>query len=103
MTIESTPFCDKCGSPMVKRKGKFGEFFGCSNYPKCNGIKKIQFVKKEIVKVGLPTNVVGTAEQDAIWQVVKESDKNLIISALAGTGKTFSIVNALRYITGQKV
>ncbi len=103
MTVESTPFCDLCNAPMVKRNGKFGAFFGCSNYPKCKGIKKIQFVKKEIVKVGLPTNVIGTEEQNAIWQVVKDSDKNVIISALAGTGKTFSIVNALRYIIGQKV
>lgn len=27
--------CPNCGGKLVKRKGKFGEFFGCSNFPKC--------------------------------------------------------------------
>lgn len=27
--------CPKCGRALVKRKGKYGEFIGCSNYPKC--------------------------------------------------------------------
>lgn len=32
--------CPKCGKTLVKRKGKYGEFFGCSGYPKCKYIKK---------------------------------------------------------------
>ncbi len=27
--------CPKCGGILVKRRGKFGTFIGCSNYPKC--------------------------------------------------------------------
>ena len=27
--------CPRCGSIMVKKKGKYGEFLGCSNYPRC--------------------------------------------------------------------
>ena len=27
--------CPKCGGEMVKKRGKFGEFFACRNYPKC--------------------------------------------------------------------
>ena len=27
--------CPKCGGHLVKRKGKYGSFYGCSNYPKC--------------------------------------------------------------------
>ncbi|HUJ09294.1 MAG TPA: DNA topoisomerase 3 [Verrucomicrobiae bacterium] len=33
--------CGKCGAPMVKRRGRFGEFLGCSAYPKCKNIKKL--------------------------------------------------------------
>ncbi len=34
--------CDKCGSPMVRRKGRNGgEFYGCSNYPTCTATKAI--------------------------------------------------------------
>jgi DNA topoisomerase-3 len=36
--------CDKCGAPMVKRRGRFGEFLGCSAYPKCKNIKKLAAV-----------------------------------------------------------
>lgn len=38
-TIEEV-ICEKCSSKMVKRKGKYGEFWGCSRYPKCNFTKK---------------------------------------------------------------
>ena len=27
--------CPRCGGRLVLRKGKYGEFWGCSNYPKC--------------------------------------------------------------------
>lgn len=27
--------CPKCGGMLVERSGKFGSFYGCSNYPKC--------------------------------------------------------------------
>lgn len=34
-------FCDICGKPMLLRQGKFGKFYGCSDYPTCKGIKNI--------------------------------------------------------------
>lgn len=27
--------CPKCGGRLVERRGKYGSFYGCSNYPKC--------------------------------------------------------------------
>lgn len=42
--------CPNCGSPLVIRKGKFGEFTACSNYPNCKYIKKEQKEIKEITK-----------------------------------------------------
>lgn len=27
--------CPRCGGRLVLRKGKYGEFWGCENYPKC--------------------------------------------------------------------
>ena len=32
--------CPECGNDLVIRKGKFGEFTACSNYPECKYIKK---------------------------------------------------------------
>lgn len=34
--------CEKCGARMAIRVGKFGKFLGCSNYPKCNHIQRIE-------------------------------------------------------------
>ena len=33
--------CPKCGSKLVVRKGKYGEFIGCTNYPKCKFTREI--------------------------------------------------------------
>lgn len=40
--------CPECGSELVIRKGKYGEFTACSNYPTCKYIKQ---EKKEIVTI----------------------------------------------------
>ena len=34
--------CDKCGRPMVVKRGRFGRFLGCSGYPECKNIMKIK-------------------------------------------------------------
>ena len=31
--------CPDCGNPLVKRKGRFGEFISCSTFPKCKYTK----------------------------------------------------------------
>lgn len=33
--------CPKCGSPMAKRNGKNGAFWGCTKYPQCDGLENI--------------------------------------------------------------
>ena len=33
--------CEKCGRPMVLKRGRFGEFMACSGYPECRNTKKI--------------------------------------------------------------
>lgn len=35
---EETMACPKCEKPMQKRKGRFGEFWGCTGYPDCKTI-----------------------------------------------------------------
>ncbi len=40
--------CPECGGDLVIRKGKYGEFVACSNYPTCKYIKK---GKKEVNEV----------------------------------------------------
>ena len=47
---ETGETCPNCGSPLVVRKGKFGEFIACSNFPECKYIKKEEKVKTVICK-----------------------------------------------------
>jgi DNA topoisomerase-1 len=37
-------YCDKCGSEMVIKIGRFGKFLACSNYPECKNIKSFKDV-----------------------------------------------------------
>jgi DNA topoisomerase-1 len=39
--LETDEKCDKCGSPMVIKFGRFGEFLACSNYPECKTTKEM--------------------------------------------------------------
>ena len=42
--------CEKCGSKMVIRAGRFGKFMACSNYPTCKNSKPLEEVKKVVAK-----------------------------------------------------
>ncbi len=53
-------FCPDCGCPLVIRRGPFGEFTACSDYPHCKYIKKAP--KKEVVKTGVICPVCGEGE-----------------------------------------
>lgn len=50
--------CPECGGDLVIRKGKYGDFVACSNYPTCKYVKKepeeIQETGEECPKCGSP-------------------------------------------------
>jgi DNA topoisomerase-1 len=51
--IETTDkICDKCGSPMVVKRGRFGKFIACSNFPECKNIFKEPKSTAPVEKVG---------------------------------------------------
>ena len=45
---ETGEVCPECNSPLVLRKGRYGEFTACSNYPACKYIKKEEKEIKEV-------------------------------------------------------
>src|SRR3989339_513002 len=47
--IETTEKCEKCGSIMVIREGRFGKFMACSNFPKCRNTMSIDKEGHKIV------------------------------------------------------
>ena len=62
--------CPECGGNLVIRKGKYGEFVACSNYPTCKYIKKEQKEVKEICKC-------------------PKCDKGMIVERITKKGKIF--------------
>lgn len=38
--------CDKCGSQMIVKNGRFGEFLACSDYPKCKTTRPLSHALK---------------------------------------------------------
>ena len=44
--------CEKCGSDMVVRMGRYGKFIACSNYPECKNILKEKKEKEPPIETG---------------------------------------------------
>lgn len=44
--------CEKCGSDMVVRMGRYGKFIACSNYPECKNILKEKKDKEPLRETG---------------------------------------------------
>jgi len=38
---ETDEVCEKCGAPMVKKFGRYGQFLSCSKYPECDNAKPL--------------------------------------------------------------
>ena len=45
---ETGETCPECGNPLVIRKGRYGKFTACSNYPECKYVKQ---EKKEVTEI----------------------------------------------------
>ena len=39
--VEDSPLCPICNAHMIKRTGKFGEFWSCQRFPDCRGTRNI--------------------------------------------------------------
>ncbi len=50
--------CPNCGGELIYRRGKFGEFIACNNYPNCTYVKKeqveVKYADKDCPKCGKP-------------------------------------------------
>jgi DNA topoisomerase-1 len=53
--VISDEICDKCGSHMLIKEGRYGKFLACQAFPKCKNIKPIlEEVKASCPKCGAP-------------------------------------------------
>jgi DNA topoisomerase-1 len=60
---EPAPECPKCGRPMQRRQGRFGEFFGCSGYPECKTIVDPKRTEPKAIGVPCPTGCGGQLQE----------------------------------------
>ncbi len=44
--------CDLCGKPMAVRTSRYGKFLGCTGYPDCKNVRKMNDVGKDAVVDG---------------------------------------------------
>jgi DNA topoisomerase-1 len=44
--------CEKCGKPMIVKRGRFGYFLACTGYPECRSTKKIIMKEGNATAVG---------------------------------------------------
>lgn len=49
--------CPKCKSPLIRRKGKNGFFWGCSRYPDCNGLMQDKGGKPHMKETVVPSEI----------------------------------------------
>ncbi len=42
MSKEEVIVCPLCSGPMKERRGEFGKFIGCINFPACKGTRKVE-------------------------------------------------------------
>lgn len=67
--------CEKCGSPMVARRGRYGSFLGCSGYPKCKNIQRP--AKGEGAPAGAP--VMEDAVPEGPQQMCEKCGKPMVM------------------------
>lgn len=67
--------CSKCGNDMLLKEGKYGLFWGCSKFPKCNSTKRHD---KILENNGIEINdfvtyiIAGENDNKYTYQIIKD-------------------------------
>ena len=70
--------CPKCGSELLLRKGRYGEFIACSNFPKCKYTKNPDGTEKEE-----PEETDEVCEKCGSPMVIKDSRRGKFLACSA--------------------
>jgi DNA topoisomerase I len=66
--IPTDEICENCGSPMVIKFGRFGQFLACSNYPECR-------TTREVAKPATETNGAGATAASASVSATAQTEQ----------------------------
>lgn len=104
--------CPKCNGVMLQRTGRFGEFYGCSNYPQCkHTVDSLEELNEQPDALDALDEVLDTPhtavqepkkiqEPNAQQKAYIEApiDANMRVLAAPGSGKTFSTIERILYL-----
>ncbi len=65
--------CDKCGKPMVIKRGRFGKFIACSGFPDCKNTKRIP--DPALANLQCSTCLASPERKDAPGGIVRRKSK----------------------------
>lgn len=88
--------CEKCGKPMVVKKGRYGEFLSCSGYPECKNPK--DFERGEDGRIILKQRAAPEVREDVLCEkcgkpmVVRQSRRGKFLGC-SGYPKCKSTLN----------
>ena len=69
-TEEVAP-CELCGKDMALKKGRFGAFYGCTGYPECKNIRKIDKKSGATIAVAPPVELDEICPKDKAKLVIR--------------------------------
>jgi DNA topoisomerase-1 len=68
---EAVEPCENCGREMALKKGRFGTFYGCTGYPECKNIRKIDKKSGQTVSVAPPVELDEICPKDKAKLVIR--------------------------------
>jgi len=71
-TETEVPPCELCGREMALKKGRFGSFYGCTGYPECKNIRKIDKKSGEAVQKAAPVELDEKCPKDGANLVIRQ-------------------------------
>ena len=95
--------CEKCGKKLILRTGKYGKFLACPGFPKCKFTSSYHedTIQPE-EKIESLDKIVFSKYQKDIFSIVKNTDKNILVQAVAGSGKSFTLVEIVKLLDHSK-
>ena len=69
--VETVEPCELCGRDMALKKGRFGTFYGCTGYPECKNIRKIDKKSGATITVAPPVELDEICPKDKAKLVLR--------------------------------
>ena len=66
------PPCENCGREMALKKGRFGAFYGCTGYPECKNIRKIDKKSGVAQTIAPPVELDEKCPKDGANLVIRQ-------------------------------